>query len=60
MYVVLVELRFFVDVPRKMSTTKSRVIETMLASFEEKAIRTSTPSQVVQVIAGDRTNYRSQ
>ncbi len=53
-YDVLVELRFYVDDPRKMRTTKSQVTESILACFEEKAIRLATPRQVVQVVDGDK------
>ncbi|MGB5932257.1 MAG: mechanosensitive ion channel family protein [Anaerolineae bacterium] len=46
-YDVLLELRFYVDDPRKMRTTKSEVIEQMLRVFEEEEIKTSFPAQMV-------------
>lgn len=48
-YDVLLELRFYVDDPRKMRTTKSEVIEEMLRVFEEEEIKTSFPAQVVRL-----------
>jgi MscS family membrane protein len=51
-YDVLVELRFYVDDARKMRRTKSRVTEHILERFEEKGVRLSTPTQVVQLAQG--------
>jgi len=48
-YDVLLELRFYVDDPRKMRTTKSEVIEEILRVFEEEEIKTSFPAQVVRL-----------
>ena len=48
-YDVLLELRFYVDHPRKMRTTKSEVIEEILRVFEEEEIETSFPAQVVRL-----------
>lgn len=48
-YDVLLELRFYVDDPRKMRTTKSEVIEEILRVFEEEGIKTSFPAQVVRL-----------
>ncbi|MFQ6000993.1 MAG: mechanosensitive ion channel family protein [Anaerolineae bacterium] len=48
-YDVLMELRFYVDDPRKMRTTKSEVIEEILRVFEEEGIKTSFPAQVVRL-----------
>jgi MscS family membrane protein len=52
-YDVLVELRFYVDDARKMRSTKSRVIESILAAFEDKGIKLATPTQVVQLAGQD-------
>ena len=53
-YDVLVELRFYVDDARKMRRTKSQITESILAAFEEKGIRLATPTQVVQLVGGDK------
>lgn len=50
---VLVELRFYVDDARKMRRTKSRVIEKILAAFEEKSIEIAAPMQVVHLVQED-------
>jgi|GEM_PF-186837 len=50
---VLVELRFYVDDARKMRRTKSRVIEKILATFEEKSIEIAAPMQVVHLVQED-------
>jgi len=52
-YDVLVELRFYVDDARKMRRTKSRVIEKILAAFEEKSIEIAAPMQVVHLVQED-------
>jgi len=49
-YDVLVELRFYVDDARKMRRTKSRVVEEILATFEEKGIEIAAPMQVVHLV----------
>ncbi|MFQ5886275.1 MAG: mechanosensitive ion channel family protein [Anaerolineae bacterium] len=48
-YDVLLEIRFYVDDPRKMRTTKSEVIEEILRVFEEERIKSSFPAQVVRL-----------
>lgn len=49
-YDVLLEVRFYVESPRKMRGTKSQIIQEILQTFEERGIRIASPFSQVRLL----------
>ncbi|GBE54725.1 hypothetical protein BMS3Bbin15_00886 [archaeon BMS3Bbin15] len=45
-YDALIELRFYVDTPKKMRITKSKIIAQIIKEFEKEKIEFSTPKVI--------------